>query len=288
VYQRPSHHAPNSAAPTSGLRLRLRTSLAVGAIATACALATVLRDAAQLSGDGWVRARVDERRVEPRDRSFPRATGRFETLRSADGCAVVTGQVQQDDCFAISPFARSRAIRTLARPGAAAKLGFTFDQSRSPSSTLHEADPDRWPGSATGRAGGRCSRLAPGALTAASLSIVPLARTWSTKRDLARSLSLGAIVLGIGPWPGWRDDAPFYLLAVVFARVVVFGSRPSVGTTFFARNGRHPCSFLREDRYHVVVTPMLCLLAAAALRTDAETTFIVPHEPEANAPRVRR
>src|SRR5262249_12655348 len=31
--------------------------------------------------------------------SFPRATGRFETLRSSDGCREVTGQVQQDRCW---------------------------------------------------------------------------------------------------------------------------------------------------------------------------------------------
>ncbi len=31
--------------------------------------------------------------------AFPRATGRFETLRSSDGCRDVTGQVQQDRCW---------------------------------------------------------------------------------------------------------------------------------------------------------------------------------------------
>src|SRR5205085_11646224 len=31
--------------------------------------------------------------------AFPRATGRFETLRSSDGCREVTGQVQQDRCW---------------------------------------------------------------------------------------------------------------------------------------------------------------------------------------------
>ncbi|MGH7272790.1 MAG: ArnT family glycosyltransferase, partial [Polyangiaceae bacterium] len=31
--------------------------------------------------------------------AFPRATGRFETLRSSDGCRDVTGQVEQDHCW---------------------------------------------------------------------------------------------------------------------------------------------------------------------------------------------
>jgi hypothetical protein len=35
--------------------------------------------------------------------------------------------------------------------------------------------------------------------------------------------------------------------------------------------------FFGEDRYHIVVVPMLCLLAAHAFGGHAEDTFNVPH-----------
>jgi len=56
---------------------------------------------------------------------------------------VVTGQVQQDDCFAISPFARIRAIPhagSLVPANSGSRSTESF-----PVEYLHEADPDRWP-----------------------------------------------------------------------------------------------------------------------------------------------
>ena len=41
--------------------------------------------------------------------AFPRATGRFETLRSTDGCREVTGQVQQDRCWLAYGLAQIRS-----------------------------------------------------------------------------------------------------------------------------------------------------------------------------------
>ena len=59
--------------------------------------------------------------------AFPRATGRFETLRASDGCRDVTGQVQQDRCWLHYGLDQIRE-----HPGhwlglVPAKLGFTFD-----------------------------------------------------------------------------------------------------------------------------------------------------------------
>ena len=260
---------------------QLRSSLAVGAIATACAFVPVLpwtlRNCRVMDGcalvstnGGWNLAIG----------SFARATGRFETLRSTDGCAVVTGQVQQDDCFRDLAL---RAIRT--DPGrwlglVPAKLGFTFDHESFPVEYLHEADPDRWPEERR-RSGRAVLTFAHRALlTAASLAIVPVvARSRATRRDFFRALSLGAIVLCIAGAAWLRDDAPFYLLAIATS-LVWSSSGPVLRWAQLSLLGTvvTHAVFFGEDRYHVVVTPMLCLLAAAALRTDAETTFIVPHE----------
>jgi 4-amino-4-deoxy-L-arabinose transferase-like glycosyltransferase len=77
--------------------------------------------------------------------AFPRATGRFETLHSSDGCRDVTGQVQQDRCwlhYGLGEIA-ARPWRWLAL--VPAKLGYTFDHESFAVEYLHEARPDAWP-----------------------------------------------------------------------------------------------------------------------------------------------
>jgi hypothetical protein len=81
--------------------------------------------------------------------------------------------------------------------------------------------------------------------------------------------------LAIAAW--LRDDSPFYWLAVATASIWTGGpvfrwARLSLLGTLITH-----AVFFGEDRYHVVVTPMLCLLAAGAFRTHAENTFNDPH-----------
>ncbi len=64
--------------------------------------------------------------------AFPRATGRFETVRATDGCPVVTGQVQQDRCWADAGMAHIRAQPWRWLSLAPKKLGFTFDHESFP------------------------------------------------------------------------------------------------------------------------------------------------------------
>jgi hypothetical protein len=255
----------------------LRTSIAVAAIATACAFVPILpwtirnclvmdRCTLVSTNGGWNLAIG----------AFSRATGRFETLRSSDGCAVVTGQVQQDACW------RDLAIETIKRDPTRwlglvpKKLGFTFDHESFQVEYLHEADPDRWPEER--RRAGRA--LLSGAhrmlLTAASLAIVP-APPWPRKKAPV-ALGLACLAVGLSALAWIRDDSPFYLLAVACSLfwglsgpVLRWAQLSLLGTV-----ATHAV-FFGEDRYHVVVTPMLCLLAAGALRTHAENTSKKPH-----------
>jgi hypothetical protein len=67
-----------------------------------------------------------------------------------------------------------------------------------------------------------------------------------------------AVFVSLVPWlplPGRPDFPPALLLPVAL-----------LGTTLVTY-----AVFFGEDRYHVVVTPVLALLAAAALRTRSET-----------------
>src|SRR5690606_15654270 len=74
-----------------------------------------------------------------------KTSGRFEPLRASDGCAVVTGQVQQDRCW------RDKAIEAIKQDPIRwlslipKKLGHTFNHESYPIEYLREADPDRWP-----------------------------------------------------------------------------------------------------------------------------------------------
>ncbi len=77
--------------------------------------------------------------------AFPRATGRFETLRSSDGCREVTGQVQQDRCWLEYGLGeiRNHPLHWLSL--APAKLSFTFDHESFAVEYLREARPGMWP-----------------------------------------------------------------------------------------------------------------------------------------------
>ena len=215
--------------------------------------------------------------------AFPRATGRFETLRSSDGCRDVTGQVEQDRCWM-----RYGLGQIVARPWhwialVPAKLGFTFDHESFAVEYLHESRPDDWPPER--REHGRevttfAHRLL---LAAASLGAVafPFAfgrRRQGMRRDERRGeLTQGALLFvaaGLG-LVGISGDSPTLWPVAIFASVVPLvplPGRPPVaeamrlGVVLLATTALTHAVFFGEDRYHLVITPVLAILAAAALR----------------------
>jgi hypothetical protein len=236
--------------------------------------------------------------------SFSRATGRFETLRSSDGCAVVTGQVQQDECWRDLAFATIRGDvgRWLAL--VPKKLGFTFDHESFAIEYLHEADPERW--SEDRRRAGRTSLTGAHRilLTAAGLGLMPLSLEGGVPAILASSgtsvVALGgpppkcarrnrilalicmALLTGVALFAWVREDSPFYLLAAGIALagwLTSASARPVTRWALFCLGATlvTHAVFFGEDRYHIVVVPMLCLLAAHAFGGHAEDTFNVPH-----------
>ncbi len=205
-------------------------------------------------------------------------TGRFQTLRAKDGCPVVTGQVQQDSCW--GKVARATIA---ANPGhwlglAPLKLAQTFDHESFAIEYLHEADPDSWPESRRVAARGLLTAFHRALLLAAAFAVVAFPRRdKTTQAAFYTQLALGALCAGLGLYGALSDAHPFYILAVLapFAAVLELPGRPAqleagafllallAGTAF-----THAV-FFGEDRYHLVVTPMLCILASAALRTPA-------------------
>jgi hypothetical protein len=209
--------------------------------------------------------------------AFPRATGRFETLHASDGCRVVTGQVQQDRCWLAYGIEQieEHPIHWLSL--IPAKLGYTFDHASFAVGYLHEARPQDWSEAKQEAARGFLTSVHRILMVAAALGCIALGSLGRMPRAqlvLAGILALLAFVacqeppafwpiaifLSVVPWlplrghPQWSPalTMPIALLATtVITHAIFFG----------------------EDRYHVVVTPVLCMLAAGALRRPhAQTT----------------
>jgi 4-amino-4-deoxy-L-arabinose transferase-like glycosyltransferase len=258
-----------------------RRMLKLGVIATACAVLPVipwtLRNCRVMdrctfvsTNGGWNLAIG----------AFPRATGRFETLRSSDGCKIVTGQVGQDACW------RDLGLHWIAADPARwlglvpKKLGQTFDHESFAIEYLHEADPDRWPEPKRTRARGLLTAAHRVLLTLAAFGVV--LKQARTRRELHVRLAMTGAVLLASVYAWASDASPFYLLAVL---VALFGIleppwRPGHGALFWAAFAvlgtlATRAMFFGEDRYHIVVTPLLCILAAGALRRDTPDSSVL-------------
>jgi len=269
--------ASAGSAPSAALRFLQRTR-GMGWIALACALACALallpvlpwtaRNCARMDGCALVSTNAGWNLAIG---AFPRATGRFETLRSSDGCREVTGQVQQDRCWLQYGLGQIEAHPLHWLALVPAKLGFTFDHESFAVEYLHEARPEEWPeprrtfgrdvttyahrlllaASALGcvafpRLRGRAA--AQGALLAVAAGLAALALAGDTPHFWPIALFVSVV-----PWlplPGRPAMPPALLLPVSL-----------LATTLVTH-----AVFFGEDRYHVVVTPVLALLAAAALR----------------------
>ncbi len=203
--------------------------------------------------------------------AFPRATGRFETLRSADGCREVTGQVQQDRCWLAYGlgWVRREPARWLGL--VPKKLGYTFDHESFAVEYLHEARPHVWPEAKRARARDLLSNFHRVLLVCAAFGALAFAPRRPAQVALLAGLALtgylafsaaeptfwpfavAAFALPFLPIPGRPEARSGFLLAAAL-----------LGTTALAH-----ALFFGEDRYHVVASPALALLACGALRRPA-------------------
>ncbi|MEZ4300516.1 MAG: glycosyltransferase family 39 protein [Polyangiaceae bacterium] len=212
--------------------------------------------------------------------AFPRATGRFETLRAGDGCAIVTGQVQQDRCWL-----RLGMEHIVSEPGrwlslAPKKLGFTFDHESFPMGYLGEANPRDWPEARKARGRAILGGASGGLLGLAALAGIP----WPQRvRDRKSALSWAALagVLALMGLALFAETHPVWPLALAAAVLPFLGLAPRARGER-ARGGQSgvigymaisllsvaviAVVFFGEDRYHMVASPAVCLLAACALR----------------------
>ena len=207
--------------------------------------------------------------------AFPRATGRFETLRASDGCREVTGQVQQDRCWLHYGAAEIAAHPIHWLSLVPAKLGYTFDHESFAVEYLREARPDAWPEERRVRFRAITSAAHRALVCAAALGCVGLALRGA---GMAVQASL-LLLLGLLAYIGYAADSPTFWPLVVATAIVPWLPLPGappwpwglrlgvalLGTTVLTHG-----VFFGEDRYHLVVTPVLCLMAAAAFRRSSD------------------
>jgi hypothetical protein len=249
----------------------LRGRVVAAAIAMATSLAVVApwtaRNCVQMDGCAFVSTNAGWNLAIG---SSPRATGRFEPLKAEDGCRIVTGQVQQDRCWRDQGLAwiRQDPARWLAL--APRKLAFTFDHQSFAVGYLAQADPGAWPEERRAAWRARLGIFQYGLLFVAALGaiLLPVGR----KKDVALASGLAAVLLLFAD--GVMRDAPriwpLVLAIPVLSALPPFDRRDKGVVRYLAF-----CLttlvvvhavFFGEDRYQIVLTPALFVLAAAALR----------------------
>jgi len=214
--------------------------------------------------------------------------GRFRTLRANDGCKIVTGQVQQDRCWA--DIGKKRIAENpwgwLAK--APQKLAQTYNHESFAIEYLHEADPTAWPEQRR-RAGRELLTLFHRLLMlGAALSVVAMAgyRPRAGKAYLTQTALL-LMIAGVSAYCFADDDHPFYLLALIPPLVALarLPGRPTQGPAgacllgWLLLTSLTHAVFFGDDRYHLVVTPAFCILAAAALRAPSPQEAATEPEP---------
>lgn len=204
-------------------------------------------------------------------------TGRFRTLRAEDGCPVVTGQVQQDRCWA------EVGMRIIEQDPEAwfakipAKLSQTYNHESFPIEYLREASPDLWPEDR--RQAGRDLLTAFHWLLMTAAALSPIALITSARRRISAATQ-SVLLLATAAYASYcfaSPDHPFFALMLMTPLVAMlpFPGRPSFGPAgrllfalLLVTTVTHAI-FFGEDRYHLVISPVLCILAAGALRLRA-------------------
>lgn len=251
------------------------TRALIAAIATVTALLTVspwtLRNCRVMDGCAFVSTNGGWNLAIG---SSPRATGRFEPLRASDGCTIVTGQVQQDQCWKERGLAWIREDPARWASLAPKKLSYTFDHQSFAVGYLAQSDPSAWPEERRAWWRGLLTVAQYALLGVAALAAVPRPDPGKglSARSVTIALAVGLYLDGLTKTP--RRAWPIVLFAIAAALLPPFvrQARGLVGYLLVTLAGVvvvHAI-FFGEDRYQIVVTPALCLLAAAALRPRSE------------------
>lgn len=203
-------------------------------------------------------------------------TGRFRPLRASDGCPVVTGQVQQDRCWMQRGLSeiRREPIRWLKL--APKKLAQTFDHESFAIEYLREANPSVWPEQRRTEWRERLTEAHRWLVAIAALSAVAIVTGRRFYKRAAFYVQTAALIslLTLIHLVMNHDEHPLYwlILALLGVAIAPLPGRPYLSGLvgfcigFVGLTALTHVFFFGDDRYHLVVSPLLCILFAAALR----------------------
>jgi hypothetical protein len=171
------------------------------------------------------------------------------------------------------------------------KLSHTFDHESFSIGYLGEANPSAWPEERKSWGRDLLTKTHRTLLKVAALGVIawpwrrkkwlaPFAQPWRRKKWLAPFTQLASLLLVFGlafathdqdPHPVW----PLAVALVVLGALPLPGAPPRRGVIGYlvfavASVALTHAIFFGEDRYHLVITPALCVLAASALRRPDE------------------
>jgi hypothetical protein len=207
-------------------------------------------------------------------------SGRFAPLSAKLGCPG-PGQVQQDRCW------RQVGVRRIKEDPwhwiglMPLKLKQTYNHESFAVGYLAEADPKTWPDERKWF-GQRVLTIFHHLLMFGAL-LGAVALTFRPNQMRANRLGFGVqaaallVFTGYGLWAAGHDEAPLYWL-IAIAPLVALARLP--GAPLLTRGHIYlwglvlmtsvtHAVFFGEDRYHLTISPLLCLLAAGALRPPA-------------------
>jgi len=203
-------------------------------------------------------------------------TGRFRPLTPADGCAGVEGPVAQDRCWADVGLAAIERDPWTWLSRIPSKLSHTYNHESFAIAYLAEAQPAAWQRDREWRVMNLMTALHHLLMFTAALGAVSRF-SWRSWREHWPQAAVVAGLLLYVVYALSVPERPLYWVGVfipVLGLLRLPGSPPSsAGLNYLfgllALTSLTHMVFFGDDRYHLAVSPVFCLLAAAALRAPA-------------------
>jgi hypothetical protein len=210
-------------------------------------------------------------------------TGRWRPLTPEDGCAGIDGPVAQDRCWARRGLDAIRADTLAWISHIPDKLRHTYNHESFAVAYLAEAEPEKWDRDRKWQAMNWMTLFHHAlSLVAAfgAISRLPLRRLLdrasrgSTVREHWAQLLLLAGLLGFGVYALSLPERPLFWISVTIPLVAALplpGAPPMRSALAYlyallAVTSLTHMVFFGDDRYHLAISPALCILAAAAFR----------------------
>jgi len=203
-------------------------------------------------------------------------TGRFRPLTPDDGCRGVDGPVAQDRCWAHVGMEAIRRDPWAWLSRIPSKLSHTYNHESFAVAYLAEAQPGAWERDHEWRVMNLMTTFHHLLMFVAALGAVSRF-SWRSRRERWAQIAIVAALLAYAAYALSLPERPLYWIGVVIPLLGLLrfrGAAPqNPGLLYLlgllAVTSLTHMIFFGDDRYHLAVSPVFCLLAAAAFRSTA-------------------